>query len=180
MVSSCQDQAFMEVTSYSVASGIATITHTNVRGATTTSPGNASNSISSSFPIDAEVIPVVTTIYFVAPSSAGTGNALWRKYGKEAAEELVEGIDGMRLMFGVDTTDDQEADSYVKASAVGATNWGNVVSVRVALLVRSLDQYGNTLNNRSYSLLGTNTTSFGDARQRQVFGATVALRNQTL
>jgi type IV pilus assembly protein PilW len=177
MVSDCEAQAFLEVTGYSVASGVGTISHA-ISNATTSSPGNASGNIAHAFPANAEVIPVVTNIYFLAPSTAGTSTSLWRKSGKSSAEELIEGVDGMRLLFGVDTDDDQQVDQYVKASKV--TNWDLVVSVRVALLIRALDQYGNMVNKKIYALLDTNTSSFSDRRQRQVFSSTVTLRNKAL
>jgi type IV pilus assembly protein PilW len=177
MVSDCEAQAFLEVTGYSVTSGVGTIAHA-ISNATTSSPGNASGNIAHAFPANAEVIPVVTNIYFLAPSTAGTSTSLWRKSGKSSAEELIEGVDGMRLLFGVDTDDDQQVDQYVKASKV--TNWDLVVSVRVALLIRALDQYGNMVNKKIYALLDTNTSSFSDRRQRQVFSSTVTLRNKAL
>jgi type IV pilus assembly protein PilW len=177
MVSDCEGQAFLEVTGYSAAAGVGTIAHA-VTAATTTSPGNLSDSTRYPFPADAEVTPMETHVYFMANSTAGTSTALWRKIGKNNAEELVEGVDGMRLLFGIDSSNDQQADSYVRAS--GVSNWNNVVSVRVALLVRSLEQYGNAVNTKTYELLDTTTTSFGDRRQRQIFSSTVTLRNRAL
>jgi type IV pilus assembly protein PilW len=177
MVSNCEAQAFLEVTNYSVARGIGTIAHV-VSDATSSSPGNASANIEYAFPANAEVIPVTTSIYFLAPSTAGTSTALWRKSGKSNAEELIEGVDGMRLLFGVNSNADQQVDQYVKASNV--TNWDRVVSVRVALLIRALEQYGNPVNKKTYSLLDTTTSSFDDHRQRQVFSSTISLRNKAL
>jgi type IV pilus assembly protein PilW len=107
------------------------------------------------------------------------GNSLWRRIGGDAPEELVEGVDSFQLLFGVDTSApaDRIVDNYVTANSV--TNWANVISIRLGLLVRSVEQYGNTLDG-SHDVLDVTITAAGDKRERLVFTSTAALRNKAL
>ena len=50
--------------------------------------------------------------------------------------ELIEGVQGLTLGFGVDTNGDLVAENYVNSAAV--TNWDNVISVRVTLDMNSV------------------------------------------
>ncbi len=50
--------------------------------------------------------------------------------------ELVEGVQGLTLLFGVDGDGDLVAENYVNNAAV--TNWDNVISVRVTLNMNSV------------------------------------------
>jgi len=92
---------------------------------------------------------------------------------------LVDGIENMQVLFGVDSTSNFVADMYVPASTVAANgDWPQVVSVRLALLVSSIDRATNFTDNTVYNLLGTNIGPVGDNLRRQVFTTTVAFRNQ--
>ena len=57
-------------------------------------------------------------------------------------------------------------------------NWGNVVSVRMALLLRN-DSFVQTESDlRTYDVAYTTVTPVEDGRVRQVMTLTVALRNR--
>jgi hypothetical protein len=58
------------------------------------------------------------------------------------------------------------------------TNWDNVISVSVALLVRSPDEYGTERDTGSYVLLDKTFTAPSDRHVRQVFVSTATLRNR--
>jgi type IV pilus assembly protein PilW len=109
----------------------------------------------------------------VGPADA---NSLWRKVGNAAPEELVEGVQQMQLQFGVDTTGDAVVDSYVDANAV--TNWANVYSVSIAMLVRSLEQYDTDRDKRAYTLLNVTVPAANDRYMREVFTTTANIRNR--
>jgi len=86
------------------------------------------------------------------------------------------------VKYGIDTTGDFLADNYVTADAV--TNWASVVSVNIALLVRSVDENGTDVDTKTYALLGGTTASgghtygpFNDRRARQIFSTTITIRN---
>jgi Type IV Pilus-assembly protein W len=54
-----------------------------------------------------------------------------------------------------------------------------VYSVSVALLVRSLEQYGTDRDQRTYQLLNVSVAAPADRRLREVFSATASIRNRT-
>lgn len=175
MLADCHARAVFQITAYDPATGV--IDH----AAAGTAPGNASNNIEHPFEANSQIVPVRTVAYYIGTSAgppARTG--LWRVAGSGAAEELVEGVERMELRFGVDTNDDRIADSYTTADSVGLANWGNVISVSVALLVRSPDEYGTERDAGSYILLDKTFTAPSDRHVRQVFVSTATLRNRAL
>ena len=80
-----------------------------------------------------------TVVYYVRNDS------LWRVLGSNTPEELVEGVQALQIVYGEDTDADRIVNNYVAANAV--TNWANIVSVSVSLLVRS-EQSGNDVDAR--------------------------------
>src|SRR5690606_14900503 len=81
------------------------------------------------FGAGAELIPVKTYVYFVAPSTAdATRFSLWQKVNTASAIELLEGVEDLSLKYGR-----EGATDFVKASAV--TDWSKVNSVNVEMLV---------------------------------------------
>lgn len=171
---SCEAQAFFQVTGFS--GGI--LEH----AATGATPGNANDDISYAFRTNAEVVPVNTVVYYVDLNTAKTATSLYRKVGAGNAEELVEGVEQMEVDYGIDNDLDNAVDTYVTADNV--TDWGRVFSVRVALLVRAMDQYGSDKDTRSYKLLTGDTAvtvpAPNDRRYREVFTSTVSLRNKVV
>lgn len=112
------------------------------------------------------------------------GNARYRR------EELVEGVENMQVLYGVDTTQvrDDQVDAYLTADGVTSADpdgagpgvapaWGRVVSVRVSLLLRSPEQ-SNATNFDARDVGGVNVTPPTDGRLRQVYETTIAMRNR--
>ncbi|MCB1773874.1 MAG: PilW family protein [Gammaproteobacteria bacterium] len=93
------------------------------------------------------------------------------------AQELVEGVEALQLQYGVDTgtVPDGVADAYVNANQV--TDWNNVVSVRVHLLMQS-DSDNVVDGSQTFSFNGATVTA-SDGRLRYPFVATVSLRNRS-
>jgi type IV pilus assembly protein PilW len=171
MLADCHARAVFQITDYDPATGI--IDHTDVAG----TPGNASPDLGHAFEANSQIVPVRTVAYYIGTSAGRTG--LWRVAGSGAPEELVEGVERMELRFGVDTSGaDRIADSYTTANSVG--DWGNVISVSIALLVRSPDEYGTERDTRTYNLLDKTYTAPSDRFVRQVFVTTATLRNRAL
>jgi type IV pilus assembly protein PilW len=117
-----------------------------------------------------------------------TPPALWQIVGGSTPQELIQGVEAMQLRYGVDSTNNPNmlADKYLTADAVQAGGyWGNVVSVNLAVLVRSVDEYGTEKDKKVYQLLGgagaggANFGPFNDRRNRSVFTTTITLRNDT-
>jgi type IV pilus assembly protein PilW len=147
-------------------------------------PGNASDSTNFPFRANAEVVPVETVVYYVGKSSGGVDvpddtTSLWRRRAEQGAEELVQGVEQMQVEYGIDTTMDRIVDNYVDASAV--TNWDQVVALRIALLIRSVQEYGTDRDTRSYTLFDNDPVpAANDRRQREIFTTTVSIRNRVL
>ena len=93
------------------------------------------------------------------------------------AQELVEGVESMQVLYGEDTTDDQNPNRYVSANQV--VNSANIVSVRIGLLLRSPN---NTPDGQGDdSVLLDNITlehSAGDEILRYAINSTIKLRNK--
>lgn len=97
-------------------------------------------------------------------------------------QELVRGIENMQISYGVDTNNDRSADQYVDATAVAATDWANVISVRVAVLATSVEDTLplNETDTNTYNLDGVTIDPPNDRQLRQVFTTTITLRNRAL
>lgn len=128
---------------------------------------------SQQFENDAVVIELQTVNYFIANGASGEP-ALFRQEFDGAAQELVEGVEEMQILYGVDTDNDEFPNQYQTADAVGDFN--DVVSVRISLLVRSVDDFV-TEDAQTYTFNGATVTP-GDRRIRQTFSSTIALRNR--
>jgi type IV pilus assembly protein PilW len=143
-------------------------------------PGNSTAIWSHSYPVNAELYDYSIAVYYVG---LGQGNepALFRltfPYGGAGSnDELVEGVENLQVLYGQDNGDDGEADSYVTAAAV--TNWQSVVSIRLALLIRTPKESRARVDTNVYNLLGTTIDPLDERRERRVLLWTMAARNRT-
>jgi type IV pilus assembly protein PilW len=153
---------------------------TITRGTSGGPPTNTTADLGATFGVGSRVAPITSVAYFIAPNSAGTGNALWRVISDGDPQELIPGVEGMQVQYGVDgnSTDGQVAvTEYMDANEI--TNWENVISVSLALLFRSAEDNSQTIDSREYSLLGVAYGPYDDKFQRSLFTTTVTLRNRT-
>jgi len=98
----------------------------------------------------------------------------------EPALSMVEGIEAMQILYGTDDDEDNVANRYLTATEVTTADaWDNIVSVRIALLARSLNTAG-VAENRSYSLLDAPGIDRNDALAHRVFTTTIPIRNRIL
>ena len=101
--------------------------------------------------------------------------------GVAASQELIEGIEMMRLMFGVDLDGDSVVDRYLTIAEMAADNWRRAMVVRVGLLVRG-DALDNFVDDATYTFPDgfTYTPPTADRRfQRRLFVQDLHLRNRT-
>ncbi len=96
-----------------------------------------------------------------------------------ATQLMAEGIENMQITYGVNTDGLPfgGANKYVNASNVAAGEWAGVVSVQIAILVKSQKEVKNIAEQKTYTLLDKQITSPSDKYQRAVFSTTVHLRN---
>ena len=174
MLSDCKAAAVFQVTGYSATGEIS---HGAGAAVTNKGPGNASNDLGHAFRAKAEIMPIETVIYYVRDNADGEPS-LWRRAGGAPAEEVVEGIESMQVLYGEDTNNDRQVDAYVKANSV--SDWTAVLSIRVGLLLRSVDEFGGATDNRTYSVLDAKIGPAADRRQRLVLTTTATLRNRAI
>jgi type IV pilus assembly protein PilW len=125
---------------------------------------------------------VLAHAYYIRPFSLAPGDGvptLVREAvsaGRVSAEPLVESIEDLQITFGVDADGDGSVDSYDhNGMAVGETD--RVRTVVVELLARAPTVESGYVNRRQY-VLGDRSRTFHDGFRRQVFRATVFLRNR--
>jgi len=131
----------------------------------------------------AEMRPLAVNIYDIRaadwsdPANGSTtdpedGFSLFRN-----GAELIQGVEKMEIRYGQDIDGDGVPDQYRPATAV--TDWNNVFSARVTLLMQTIEQrYDRDLDTRTYDLgepVAYNPTD--DRRRRRVFSTVVRLRN---
>ncbi|MFU8817085.1 MAG: PilW family protein [Pseudomonadales bacterium] len=158
MVADCEQGAVFRVTAMTVNGNEATLRYDTFggglydNGAIIESPtGSVPFTLSylgRSYGPDTTVAALQSTYFFVAPG-AGVDNqlnpvpSLWQKLGSAAPVELVQGVEDLQVLYGIDTTLNDRvanANQYVTFNNLPNPNDpDNVVSVRVSLTVNSID-----------------------------------------
>ena len=118
------------------------------------------------------------SLYRFGPADSGPG---------VKTEEVVENVEDIDFLFGVDTDGDGSVDQYQTAAAITAAVpqlWDRVLSVRVSLSAVSTETAATPGGQVIYLRDSNNDTvvdaqaASTDRRLRQVFSSTVALRNR--
>ncbi len=104
--------------------------------------------------------------YSIANGNSGQPSLFRNENGTNM--ELVEGVENLQIVYGVDTDADGAANYYSDAATVGAATMGDVVSVRVNLTLRSLND----------NVASVVDPVANDRRLRRTFSSTVVLRNR--
>jgi len=146
-------------------------------------PGNWLKDLSKTYTGDAGILKFVAARYFIGNDA--DGNPVLRRMsgvdkttGQPIVDDLVEGVENMQVVYGEDTVgNDMIADAYRDAATV--TDWDKVVSVRLSLLLRTIEEYGTELNTNTYDLLGNTIDPPDDRRRRRVFTTTIQIRNRS-
>ena len=158
----------------------------NIVHSATGTPGNQSpaswgggSNEEENFGTNATIYKMATYYYYIATGASGSP-ALFRREGRNSAQELVEGVENMQILYGEDTDANESpavADRYVNAADV--TDWNKVVSVRISLLLQTIDDnVASQIINYNYN--GTTNINPGDKRLRRVFTTTIGIRNRIL
>ena len=170
MVADCQQGAVFRVTRVDDAGGnTATLRHATGtgffdNGAVIDSPtGSIPFTLSflgQSYGAEATVGAVESTYFFIAPSihANNQGNitlALWQKVGRRGPVELIQGVDDLEVLYGIDTTLNDgisNPNQYVSFDRVPG-DVGQIVTIRASITVNSVDvvtEDGNRLQ-RTFS-----------------------------
>jgi len=154
--------------------------------------GLANNKLSKIYGPDTILLAFQQSTYFIGDDGSGTPGLYIIPFEGVAGEEilLAKDVEDIQIFYGEDTGGgDDYADVYVSASNV--TDWANVRSIRVILLLMSEDRVTEeprvvtftndtgtatvTVNN------GDSTPAYDtaiDNRLRMIFTSTVAIRNR--
>ncbi|MDG2276344.1 MAG: PilW family protein [Pseudomonadales bacterium] len=121
--------------------------------------------IGRSYGAETTVGVIESHFFFIAESSEVNNEgenifALWQKVGAQAPRELVQGVQDMQILYGVDTTNNGQidVDQYLTIDAVGEVN--DIVAIQVRLTISSVD----------------NLVEVGD-RLTRTFSKTIHVRN---
>ncbi|HUH36655.1 MAG TPA: PilW family protein [Spongiibacteraceae bacterium] len=194
----CAQQGLFESTAWTTGSAPAfktTLTHSyagnncsqTIRGSSSGDCGDCSGGSCSwanpdpEYPKGSLVMRLAANAYFLADSSAdATVPALFVESlgsgGVIARSELVTGVENMQITYGVDTDADGVPDQYLDASSVAASDWNNVVAVRVQLLLRSrAPVLPEPILRQDW--LGISGYDTNDRFLRQVVTTTIRIRN---
>ncbi len=141
-------------------------------------PGANAHCLSKVYEGDAQIFRAQTIAYSIATGASGQP-ALFRDDGINPAQELVDGVANLQILYGEDNDAPGAAgfgtaDYYVPASSV--TDMENVVSVKISLLLQS---YEDNLTDSPVTVAynGGNITA-ADERLYQVFNSSVTIRNR--
>jgi type IV pilus assembly protein PilW len=169
LVTNCEHAAVFQITNFNSQINVV---H-NTGG--TLIPGNSTKNLGGCL-IGGEMMHISTKTYFIRTGASGRP-ALWRRVATNNAEELVEGVENMQITYGVDSDNDRNADQYNTADQVNtANNWPNVVSIRISLLLQSMDdQIATTKQTYEYE---NETKTASDYRLRQVYNTLISVRNR--
>jgi type IV pilus assembly protein PilW len=183
LITNCWTTDIFQATTASLdaGTGVTTLSHSVGSG----SPGNktlnlnggiANNLDSAYSAYNSSVYVLQSVTYTIQDSASGSGEpALWRQVNSDAPVELIEGVEQMIALYGIDTDNDGVPNQYLPSSTVIADP-NQVAALRVFLVVRS-DRDNVLDSSQTYTLNGVNVTA-ADNRVRQVFSTTIDLRNR--
>lgn len=143
LVSDCKNADLFSVTNVVTGQGQdRTIAHGSNR--------NTTPKLGTVYGPDAEIFRFQNIVYYIGTGASGE-QALMRKrlvLGVQQTEEIVDGVQDMQIQYGIDTDNDAVANRYVNADD-GLINgdFSRVMSLRIALLMRSTSTAGNVYGN---------------------------------
>ncbi len=99
-----------------------------------------------------------------------------------AVATIAEGVENIQFLYGLDTDTNGLVNRYANATTINAStadnlDWAGVISIQVAILVRSLKPVKNNSESKQFTLLDQVVTTPSDKYQRAVFSTTILLRN---
>lgn len=143
---------------------------------------NTRPTLSRKYNADSVVMELFIYTYFIGDTGRTSTDgrsilALYREDGSNNPEEILEGVENMQITYGLDSNNDNQADTFVAAGSV--TDWGSVVNVEVSLLINSVEGAAQEEVDYVYLPVSSHSVSpsTGDYRMRQEFTSVISLRN---
>ncbi|MCG6889159.1 MAG: PilW family protein [Gammaproteobacteria bacterium] len=179
MVANCRGADIFQVTNTTTSTNASqnAVVHNTGGGSpgnynTDSCKGGNAHCLSQTYGSDAAMFEMQTVTYSIQTGDGGEPALFRSENGTDI--ELIDGIEQMQILYGLDTDGDKHANRYVTIDNVPDTF--DVMAVRLMLLVRSRKDFVAE-DNQKYIFNGANVTA-GDRRLRQVFMTTIALRNR--
>ncbi|MBT5052952.1 MAG: prepilin-type N-terminal cleavage/methylation domain-containing protein [Gammaproteobacteria bacterium] len=160
LISDCEKATLFKVTSVAVSGTAMTLGHV-VSGAS----GNVVDGLAETgtFGTDAAVASIVSKTYFIkegASGLAGKGGYSLFQFDGTASAELVEGVEDLQILLGIDTDSDGVPNQYLDPNA--AVNTGQIVAILLEITANSISDAGSTE---------------ADGLLRRTFRQTIKIRN---
>lgn len=184
----CSESNIFQITNFTgvgsgacaTASACANVVHA-VGGS---SPGN-SPPPSWSIGAGGQILKMKTVAYYVGVGASGAP-ALFYRENNGAANELIDNVESMQILYGEDTDTATSAsyglpNKYVTADNV--SDFTRVVTLRISLLMRTPENSRSSDDTGTYLLTGataataTTINPVDDRRLRRVYTSTIKLRN---
>lgn len=156
-------------------------------------PGNvdpSSTNLSHQYTTDAQILTTHTRAYYVGTGASGRSALFRMDYDTGTttpkAQELVEGVDSMQVLYGEDLTADdfRTPSQYVTADKI--IDPGAISSVQISLLLSTPQSIAGKKDSKTYDMLGAttatrvNVTPPTDNRIRKAITFTVLMRNRAM
>ena len=94
--------------------------------------------------------------------------------------QLVENVDNMTILYGVDTSGDNSVDLFLNATQVQTKNlWPRVQTVELHLLLNTRDNIAKSLTPYKFMGKTITPTDTADRRYRREFNVSINIRNKT-
>ncbi len=123
---------------------------------------------------NAYTAPTTQLNVYNAPTSIITYSISAGNFLNKSNQNIVEGIENMEIKYGVDALDDDSVDYYVPQANV--VDWSKVISVRIKLLVVTLDD--NLRTEKEHYTFNDKEFTAKDLKIRRIFTSTIVLRNR--
>ena len=183
MVTDCVNASIFQVSNIQVTGTGENIVHSQ---AGTITPGNSASLLANNYGADATVATLDTSVYYIATNADGNPSLFRQALALDNTtnvialqpQELIEGVENLQMLYGEDTNGDGDADRYLPAAGAVGMDMDSVVSVRIALLLHTVDQISLAADTNQYTLLDVDYTPTSDRRLRRTFTTTIRIRNR--
>ncbi len=175
LISDCAGADIFQATNVQLVGGDTAIAHADT--------DNTQANLSRAFATDSVVTGFATHTYFIADTGRDNASgqdiaALYRFDGTRAVE-LVDGVEDLQIDYALDTDGNGRIDAFKNADALTAIEWGEVMAIRISLLMNSVEAASAVV--APYTFFPTQgtpiTPATDDFRLRQEFSSLVSVRN---
>jgi type IV pilus assembly protein PilW len=175
MISDCAGTDIFRTTAVTTSGGNTQVSHGTA--------GNTQPTLSRRYGADAVVMAFASHTYFVADTgrqnAAGQSVSGLYRFDGSTAQELVDGVEDMQIEYALDTDGDRVVDAFRDAGAMTAANWGEIMAIRISLLMNSVEGASAVVAPYTYYPASSQpiVPPSGDYRLRQEFSSLVSVRN---